>query len=138
MQLEADSLSIDESTGVSLYEGNVEITQGSLKLWADRLWVHRRQGKTEKIVSEGAPTRFSQLLEEGGDEVRGQARRMEIYVERDEMLLIDNALLEQAGNTFRNDRIIYNRANALVRAGVSAQGKERVQVVIEPERKAVP
>jgi lipopolysaccharide export system protein LptA len=136
MQLEADSLSIDESTGVSLYEGNVAITQGSMKLWADRLWVHRRQGKTEKIVSEGGPVRFSQLLKVGGEEVRGQARRMEILIERDEMLLIDDALLEQGGNSFRNDRIIYNRVSAQVRAGSSAQGKQRVQVVIEPKPKS--
>ncbi|MES9862735.1 MAG: lipopolysaccharide transport periplasmic protein LptA [Candidatus Thiodiazotropha sp. LLP2] len=135
MQLEADSLAIDESTGVSLYEGNVKITQGSMKLWAERLWVHRRQGKTERIISEGSPTRFSQLPEVDGVEVQGQARRMEIHLDRDEMLLIDNALLEQGGNSFRNDRIVYNRANAQVKAGSSAQGKERVQVVIEPQTK---
>jgi lipopolysaccharide export system protein LptA len=136
MQLEADSLSIDESSGVSLYEGNVAITQGSMKLWADRLWVHRHQGKTEKIVSEGDPVRFSQLLEVGGEEVRGQARRMDILIERDEMLLIDDALLEQGGNSFRNDRIIYNRVSAQVKAGGSAQGKQRVQVVIEPKSRS--
>jgi lipopolysaccharide export system protein LptA len=136
MQLEADSLAIDESTGVSLYEGNVAITQGSMKLWAERLWVHRKQGKTEKIISEGEPSRFSQLPEVGGVEVHGQALRIEIHIDRDEMILIDNALLEQGGNSFRNDRIVYNRTNAQVRAGSSAQGKERVQVVIEAEKKS--
>ncbi|MES9940039.1 MAG: lipopolysaccharide transport periplasmic protein LptA [Candidatus Thiodiazotropha sp. 6PLUC2] len=136
MQLEADSLAIDESTGISLYEGNVTITQGSMKLWAERLWVHRRQGKTERIISEGEPTRFSQLPEVDGVEVHGQARRMEIHVDRDEMVLIDNALLEQGGNSFRNDRIVYNRTSAQVKAGSSAQGKERVQVVIEPQTKS--
>ncbi|MCG8489584.1 MAG: lipopolysaccharide transport periplasmic protein LptA [Chromatiales bacterium] len=133
MALEADSLSINESTGVSLYEGNVTIVQGSMKLWADRLWVHRSAGKTEKIVSEGEPTRFSQLPEVDGVEVHGRARRIEIHVDRNEMLLIDDALLEQGGNSFRNDRIVYNRANAQVRAGSSVQGKQRVQVVIEPQ-----
>lgn len=133
MQLEADSLAIDESAGVSLYEGNVTIVQGSLKLWADRLWVYRNQGKTEKIVSEGEPTRFSQLPQPGAEEIHGQARRMEFDVDHDQMLLLDNALLEQGGNSFRNDRIVYNRATAQVRAGGSAQGKKRVQVVIEPQ-----
>ncbi len=132
MALEADSLSINESAGVSLYEGNVTIVQGSMRLWADRLWVHRSAGKTDKVVSEGEPTRFSQLPEVDGVEVHGQARRIEIHVERNEMLLIDDALLEQGGNSFRNDRIVYNRANAQVRAGSSVQGKQRVQVVIEP------
>ncbi|MEW8313162.1 MAG: lipopolysaccharide transport periplasmic protein LptA [Candidatus Thiodiazotropha taylori] len=133
MSLEADSLSINESTGISLYEGNVTIVQGSMKLWADRLWVHRSAGKTEKIISEGQPTRFSQLPEVDGVEVQGQAQRIEIHLDRNEMLLIDDALLEQGGNSFRNDRIVYNRANAQVMAGSSVQGKQRVQVVIEPQ-----
>ncbi|MCU7879677.1 MAG: lipopolysaccharide transport periplasmic protein LptA [Candidatus Thiodiazotropha sp. (ex Lucinoma aequizonata)] len=138
MHLEADSLSVDEATGVIFYEGNVEISQGSLKLWADRLWVFRRQGKTEKLVSEGMPTYFRQLMDDGEEEVRGEARRMELYVDRDELLLIDEALLEQGRNQFRNDRIIYNRTKAMVKAGSSAQGKQRVQVVIEPNQKTAP
>jgi lipopolysaccharide export system protein LptA len=136
MELEADSLTIDESKGISLYEGHVEITQGSFKLWADRVWVFRRQGKTEKLVSEGEPTRFKQLLEQGGDEVRGKALKIEVDVEGNKILLIDEALLEQPGNKFGNDRILYNRANTQVKAGSSAQGKRRVHVVIEPKEKA--
>lgn len=138
MRLEADSVSIDDATGVSLYEGNVVITQGSLKLWADRLWIHRRNGKTEKIISEGNPTRFRQLQDDSGEEVRGQARRAEFFVDRDELMFYDNALLEQGSDQFRSDRILYNRRTAQVRAGSSAKGKERVQVTIEPRKPASP
>jgi lipopolysaccharide export system protein LptA len=132
MHLEADSLSVDEASGVVLYEGSVEITQGSLKIWADKLWIHRRQGKTEKIIGEGGPVRFRQLPEKGAQEVRGEAKRVEIYAQRNELLLIDDALLEQGGNRFHSDRILYNRDKAVVRAGASARGKQRVQVVIDP------
>lgn len=131
MTLEADSVFIDEGTGVSRYEGNVVITQGSLKLWADRLWIHRRDGKTQKLVSEGNPTRFRQLTDEQ-QEVRGQALRAEFYVDRDELLLFDDAVLEQGSDSFRSDRIVYHRSTAQVRAGASAEGKQRVQVIIEP------
>ncbi|MEJ2394325.1 MAG: lipopolysaccharide transport periplasmic protein LptA [Candidatus Thiodiazotropha sp.] len=137
MNLEADSVSIDEQTGVSLYEGNVVITQGSLKLWADRLWIHRRDGKTEKLISEGNPTRFRQLTDDQ-QEVRGRALRAEFYIDRDELLLFDKAVLEQGADRFRNDRIVYNRATTQVRAGASAEGKERVQVIIEPRKSEEP
>ena len=133
MSLEADSVSIDEETGVSLYEGNVVITQGSLKLWADKLWIHRRDGKTEKMVSQGQPTRFRQLTDDQ-QEVKGRALRAEFYVDRDELLLFDEAVLEQGADQFRSDRIVYNRANAQVRAGASADGKQRVRVIIEPKQ----
>jgi lipopolysaccharide export system protein LptA len=131
MTLEADSVSIDEGTGVSLYEGRVIVTQGSLKVWADRLWVHRRDGKTEKLISEGAPTRFRQLTDDQ-QEVQGRALRAEFYVDRDELLLFDEAVLEQGADQFRSDRIVYNRTTAQVKAGASAKGKERVRVIIEP------
>jgi lipopolysaccharide export system protein LptA len=131
MTLEADSASIDEGSGVSLYEGNVIVTQGSLKVWADRLWIHRRDGKTEKLITEGAPTRFRQLTDDQ-QEVKGRALRAEFYVNRDELLLYDEAVLEQGVDQFRSDRIVYNRATAQVRAGASAKGKQRVRVIIEP------
>jgi lipopolysaccharide export system protein LptA len=136
MHLEADTLSVDEASGVVLYEGSVEVTQGSLKIWAEQLWIHRRKGATEKIIGEGSPVRFRQLPEEGGEEVRGQARRVEIDAERDELLLIDDALLEQGSNRFSSDRIIYDREKAMVKAGGSAEGKARVQVVIEPGKQS--
>jgi lipopolysaccharide export system protein LptA len=135
LTLEADSASIDEGSGVSLYEGNVIVTQGSLKLWADRLWIHRRDGKTEKLISEGAPTRFRQLTDDR-QEVKGRALRAEFYVDRDELLLYDEAVLEQGADQFRSDRIVYNRATAQVRAGASAKGKQRVRVIIEPRTKS--
>jgi lipopolysaccharide export system protein LptA len=134
MHLEADSLSVDEASGVVLYEGNVEITQGSLKIWADKLWIRRHQGKTQRLIGVGEPVRFRQLPDKGAGEVHGQARRVEINAQRDELLLIDDALLEQGGNRFHSDRILYNREKAVVRAGASAQGKKRVQVVIEPRK----
>ena len=137
MTLEADSVSIDDSTGVSLYEGNVLITQGSLKLWADRLWIYRRDGKTVKLVSEGKPTHFQQLTDDK-EEIRGRALRAEFYPEKDELLLFDDAVLEQGADQFRSDRILYNRVSAQVKAGTSADGKKRVQVIIEPEKKPAP
>lgn len=137
MTLEADSVSIDDSTGVSLYEGNVVITQGSLKLWADRVRVYRRDGKTVKIVSEGKPTHFEQLTDDQ-EKIRGHALRAEFYPEKDELMLFDDAVLEQGEDRFSSDRIRYNRGAAQVRAGTSAQGKQRVQVVIEPQKTKTP
>ncbi|MBA1331005.1 LptA protein, partial [Candidatus Endoriftia persephone str. Guaymas] len=40
--LEADSVEIDEASGVSVYIGNVVVSQGSMRLEADKMWIHRR------------------------------------------------------------------------------------------------
>jgi lipopolysaccharide export system protein LptA len=43
-------------------------------------------------------------------------------------------VLEQGADQFHSDRIVYNRVNSQVRAGASADGKERVRAVIEPNQ----
>jgi lipopolysaccharide export system protein LptA len=134
IHLEADSVEIDEASGVSIYQGNVVITQGSLKLWADKMWIHRRDGVTQKITTEGKPTRFRQLMDDSQEEVRGRARRAELFLDSDELHLSQDAVLEQAQDRFQSDRIIYLRSKSQVKAGASAQGKERVHVIIEPTK----
>lgn len=41
-----------------------------------------------------------------------------------------DAVLNQGKDTFKSDKIIYDRARAVVKAGASAKGKERVKVTI--------
>jgi lipopolysaccharide export system protein LptA len=132
LHLEADSVEIDEASGISIYQGNVIITQGSLKLWADKMWIHRRNGKTEKIIAHGEPTRFRQLMDNSNEEVKGRAKQVELYPVKDELHLTDEAVLEQGKDQFRSDRIIFLRSQSLLKAGASAQGKQRVHVIIEP------
>ena len=136
IQLEADSVDIDEASGVSIYLGNVIITQGSLKLWADKMWIYRKNGITERIVTKGNPTHFRQLMDDSNEEVRGRAKQAVFYVQKDEIHLNDEAVLEQKQDKFRSDRIIYLRSKSLVKAGASAQGKQRVKVTIESEQSA--
>ncbi|MEN8168519.1 MAG: lipopolysaccharide transport periplasmic protein LptA [Pseudomonadota bacterium] len=134
VHLEADSVEIDEASGISVYQGNVIITQGSLKLWADKMWIHRRDGKTEKIIARGEPTRFRQLMDDSNEEVKGRAKQVELYPGKDELHLTDEAVMEQGKDQFRSDRIIFLRSQSLLKAGASAQGKQRVHVTIEPDQ----
>lgn len=134
MHLEADSVEIDDEKGVSLYQGNVIITQGSFKLWADRMWIHRKAGKTEKILAEGNPTRFRQLMDETNEEVRGRARKASVILDKDEIQLVEEASIEQGQDSFRSDRIVFIRSKSLIKAGAIVKGTQRVQVVIEPKK----
>jgi len=45
IQLEASRGQLDQKTGISVYEGNVVITQGSMRLAADRHSHHLHQGQ---------------------------------------------------------------------------------------------
>ncbi len=132
--LEADSVEIDEVSGVSTYQGNVIVTQGSLKLWADKMWIHRKNGITEKIVTRGEPTHFRQRWMMRTRRPEAAPNERNSMYKRMKSISTTRRLLEQKQDKFRSDRIIFLRSKSLVKAGASAQGKQRVHVTIESEQ----
>lgn len=135
MLISADSVDIDDAKGVSIYHGNVDIQQGSMRLLADQVTVRHAERKARRIEATGAPVRFSQKPDSGSEEIKATAQRMEYDIDSDEIVLIDQAEIRQGKDTFRSDRITYDRQRALVKAGASAKGKERVHVTITPAGK---
>ena len=136
LYIESDAAELDDKQSISLYIGNVEVEQGSMRIFADEVLVHHRPNRQpQKIIAVGNPVRYRQALDDDPDEVNGHARRMEYEADRDEITLIDEAELTQGEDRFASDRIVYNRITERVTAGTSAQGRERVKIRIEPQEK---
>lgn len=130
IELAADSVDIDEGKGLSIYRGDVDLRQGSIRLRADVVTVHQAGRKTSKIVAEGRPVKFKQQSKKGP--VNGEARRVEYEVASENLLLIGDAVLVQGTDSMRSDRIVYDRVRAVVKAGAAAKGKQRVRISIQP------
>ncbi len=134
MYIEADAAELDEKQLTSLYIGHVEVTQGSMHIQADEVLVHHKPDRrAEMIIAIGQPVHYRQQLEDDPEEVTGRALRIEYQADREELTLIDEAVLVQGEDRFASDRIVYNRITERVTAGSSAQGRERVKIRIEPE-----
>jgi lipopolysaccharide export system protein LptA len=132
--IEADSVELDDVQDTSVYIGNVQIDQGSMRILADQVTVkHREDRRPLFIVAEGNPVRYRQDVEGEKGEVKAHAQRMEYDAEKDELTLIDQAELNQATDRFASDRIVYDRARSQVKAGTSAQGSGRVKITFTPE-----
>lgn len=127
--LSADSVDLDEDRNISIYKGNVELRQGSMYLRANRVTIHHRQRKPDRIVAEGRPVRFEQ--DTGHGRIKARARKTEYVVNSEILHLIGNAVLVQNGNTMKSDRIVYDRVKHKVRAGAAAKGKQRVRITIQ-------
>jgi lipopolysaccharide export system protein LptA len=131
--LEADSVELDEQKSESIYKGNVQVQQGSMHMSANEVTVHHYPDRRpEHITAIGDPVKYRQEIEGQKQEVRAEADRMEYDAGKNELTLIGHAVLFQGQDTFRSDRIVYDRANAQVKAGASAQGKARVKIRINP------
>lgn len=134
IDIEADSVDIDEGRGTSVYRGNVTLNQGSMRLQADRVTVHHRGREATRFVAEGNPVRFRQLPDDGKEYNKARARRAEYEVDSEIITLIDDAELIHGKDTFASDRIVYDRVKATVRGGAAAEGKSRVKIRIQPRQ----
>ena len=135
IELEADSAHIDERTGVSVYTGNVKLTQGSTKLLADRLTVERGEDGN-RVVAEGQPATFSQQPDDKPEPVEGRAKTIDYHTGRERVILTGSAEVWQGGNRFASERIVYDTATDTVRGGQASPGAkpgERVRITIQPQ-----
>lgn len=130
IQIEADSVDIDDGKNTSTYKGNVELVQGSIRITADQVTVTQRQNKSDHIVATGNPVTFRQQTEDNKGTIKGKAKRTEYDANSETLYLIGEAVLTQGKDTFKSDRITYDRAKAMVKAGASAKGKQRVRATI--------
>lgn len=128
--IEADSVDIDEAKETAIYKGNVILVQGSLNLRASRVVVYNFQSDNALIVATGQQVQFSQKPDDSEQLIKGRANKAEYGINSARLELTGKASLVKGKNTFRNDRIIYDREKAIVKAGTSAEGTERVRITI--------
>lgn len=133
--IEADSVELDEQNSRSLYQGQVEIQQGSMKLLADKVNVlHGENRKAKHIHAVGNPAHFLQKLEGQQGEVNAQAQQIEYDATSELLSLSGQAQLTRGKDLFASDRILYDRKAGVVKGGKSAEGKKRVKISIDPNQ----
>ena len=132
VEIEADSADIDQKTATTTYRGKVKIRQGSMQLRADKVVITFRNRKPGKLTATGKPASFKQRPEKNKPWVTGQGRRIVYDINSEELTLTGDAVLTQNNDSFRSDRIVYDRVKARLKAGAAAKGSERVKVIIHP------
>lgn len=130
IELVADSVEFDDGKRLSIYKGDVDLRQGSIRVWADRVTVKHRDKKPDKIIAIGSPARFQQEGENGP--VKARANRADYIVNSKLLTLTGNAVLIQGRDEVKNDRIVYDRVKHRIKAGEAAKGKQRVHITIQP------
>ena len=137
ISFQSDRFELDESSKTQTYLGSVEMEQGSLKISADKVVIHRTGNRTSRIIATGQPARYSQIPAPGEDPIIAKARRMEYDTIDKTLHLIDDASIVQKGTSLTGNRINYDVKKALVKAeGNQAGGTDsRVRMIIPPEQK---
>ena len=131
--ISADKALRDEKQGFTIYSGNVQMEQGSMRLEADKLTIYHATEDVDRIVAEGRPAKMQQQPELDKAVVYAHADVIEFFKSEERVHLQTNARIEQEGSVVSGDSIDYFIAEELVKAD-SDQAVEgnRVNVVIPP------
>ena len=132
IEVEADELEVREQEGISIYQGNVKLVQGSLEINADRVVIHFNDANELTLMEmTGAPATLRQL-DDNQQEMRGEAMQID-YSQTDSLLeLRDSARLSQAGDVIESDIIRINTESNSLQAG-STKSDQRVKMLIQPK-----
>jgi len=129
----ADQLSIDDTTGVSHYQGHVELQQGDLKFSGDELDLTQKDGAVTLMKAMGKPAHFERSEPEP---LKAEAHQIDYDNNKGIVILHGNAQLWQNGDLFSSELIHYYTESRRVKAQGAPNSNSqngRVHVIIRPK-----
>jgi lipopolysaccharide export system protein LptA len=124
----ADSAIKDDKLGLTIYEGNVSITQGSLNILADKVTIFIVAEEVSKMVAIGKPASFKQKPNVDEKDVIAKANTIDYFIIDKKIKLTENASLNQDGSILTGQTINYDLN------GAKAEAEGGVQVVMQPAK----
>lgn len=130
LELEADSASYNNQTGVAVYHGNVKISQGDITLEGDVVEVHTVDEKVTKLIATASPSRL--IRRDQQQTIEAEAQRIEYKVSQGIVDFLGQVKIKEAGKLLTGDYAIYD----VEKKTVNMQKKQnRVKLIIQPETK---
>jgi lipopolysaccharide export system protein LptA len=136
----ADTSTLDDLNKVSVLEGNVIITQGTMVIRANKVVMKQLPDGTQTATAYGNPVAMRQKRDGVDEYVEAYAKRVE-YNDRSELVqLFDDAHVISGKNDVRNVYIAYNMSTeqAEAKCPPGTQCDQRVKLTIQPGRKPAP
>ncbi|MEN8175539.1 MAG: lipopolysaccharide transport periplasmic protein LptA [Pseudomonadota bacterium] len=133
VEITSDTAEHNESANRVTYAGNVVVTQGVMTMRCSHLTLSTAEDADRIIVATGEPVHFHREATEDASEIHARSARAEYDLDNRTLTLIGDAEVEQQGDRVSSDRIVYDLATSTVKAGVAAEGKQRVRTVIQPK-----
>lgn len=135
IHISSDSADIDDKNGISVYRGNVIITQGTTRLTGDVITIYSSDRQIQEVVSEGKTGMACLEEDQGADKgiLKAWGKTIRYHLGRERVELIRQARLEQKGDTFTGDMIEYDKQTQVVNAKADGTGQgKRVEMIIQP------
>ncbi|MFT6102665.1 MAG: lipopolysaccharide export system protein LptA [Granulosicoccus sp.] len=116
INVSADKARKNSNQGLTIYQGNVIITQGSIRVTGDEVAIYDDNGAVSKMIAKGA-AEFRQRPTLESSETIANGSTIEYDIKKETLLLLDNAKLEQGGDITTSNMITYDMKSTIVNAG---------------------
>jgi lipopolysaccharide export system protein LptA len=139
INLEADSVTLDDLRKIGVYQGNVILIQGTLMMRADKVDVSQDDNGLKTVIATGNPVSFRQKRDGVDEYIEAYAPRVEFDNIKGLLELSGGARLRKGDDEIRGNVITYNTQTEFYKV----VGKEnaqtpagRVHIIIHPKTQA--
>jgi lipopolysaccharide export system protein LptA len=143
INLESDSMRVDDAQRTSVFEGKVVMTQGTLTIRADKITVRQDKDGHQYGSASGNLATFRQKRDGADEYIEGEAERIEYDGKADKVEFFNRARLKrEPADEVRGNYISYDSRTEYFSvtggAGPAASGRpeDRVHAVIQPRNSA--
>jgi len=147
IEIEADFAELDDTAGITVYRGNVVVTQGSMRMSGDKLTVNfTDEQELKNVFLQGRPARFKQRPDNKDVDTEGEAMQIEYHAKESLLYLIEGAKLNQGEKLITGHRITYDTDRSILtarKARTTEVAKDdeptsggRIRIIIPPKKKS--
>jgi len=136
-QVEANRMSADDARRMNVFEGNVVVTRGTLRILADRIVVRQDAEGFQYATATGNPVRFRQRQdpkppEKEGQWLEGEAKRIELDEKSGKIELYNAARVKRGGDEVAGDYILVDQRSDFFTV-TPGKGEGRVRATLQPK-----
>lgn len=133
---ESDKLTLDNAKKISIFEGNVIITQGTMRITAERVEITEDKNGFRHASGIGHPSTFRQKRDGVDEYVDGHSLRFEYDSKIERVELFEQAELKRGQDDVKGEYIAYDTVTEYFKvngnAARDASGAGRVHAIIQP------
>ena len=142
--IEANRMSSDDAKRMSIFEGSVVLTKGTVLVRADRIVVHQDAEGYQFSTAYGKPVRFRQKGDRKGDKegvwTEGEALRIAIDDRNERIELFERARVTRDQDVVNGEYIFLDQRTeffsvSAAKGAAPASPEGRVKAVIQPKSK---
>ena len=134
IEIEAESVIVDELAGFNEFSGNAEVRQGSLLMTAELIQVQTNAEGVETMKAQGTvdrPAKYIQSQESQARFIEATATLITYDLNESMIFLVGNANLIQGFDSFSGDTLTYDINSDKVIVKGSKDGTKRVKFKID-------